>query len=180
MSPSRRSGTRTTSRPRRAAPARAPKAAAALPWTMGTAGGSPPACGRCSGCHTNAHCTALVFPLPLPPNLANSRLHWRAKHGQRQAYERLLTGLLYARQLPPVPALPLPRVTVFAELRLGNAMDDDNAVARCKWALDWIVKAGYLEDDRRSVVQWGGFPTQHLTRKMPPQLTLTLIPRETP
>jgi len=112
----------------------------------------------------------------MPPNLANSRMHWRAKHGQRQAYERFLSGLLYAQQLPAVPALPLPRAVVYAAMRLGHGMDEDNAVARCKWPLDWIVKAGYLEDDRRQVLQWGAFPTQHITRKLPPLLTLTLVP----
>lgn len=112
----------------------------------------------------------------MPENLANSRMHWRAKHSKRQGYERFLSGLLYARQLPPVPVFPLTAATVYAELRLGNAMDDDNAVARCKWALDWIVKAGYLEDDRRKVLQWGAFPVQHITRRLPPQLTLTLVP----
>jgi len=121
---------------------------------------------------------ALVFHLPMPPNLANSRMHWRTKHGQRQAYERFLTGLLRAQQLPAVPALPLERAVVYAALRLGAHMDDDNAVARCKWPLDWLVKAGYLADDRRKVLQWGAFPSQHVTRKLGPMLTLTLVPAE--
>ncbi len=116
----------------------------------------------------------------MPDNLANSRMHWRAKHGRRQQYERVLNGLLWAQQLPPVPAVPMERAVVYATMRLGHVMDEDNAVARCKWALDWIVKAGYLEDDRRQVLNWGAFPSQHVTRKLPPMLTLTLVPAGAP
>lgn len=143
---------------------------------MGT--GSRPACGRCSGCQETAQCTALVFVLPMPENLANSRMHWRAKLSKRQRYETLLTNLLHARHLPGVPVLPFERVTVYAQLRLWSGMDEDNAVARCKWPLDWIVKAGYVEDDRRKHLRWGAFPEQVVTRKLPPQLTLTLVPAD--
>ena len=143
-SPAARTRSRAISRSR---PGPAGPSAAAVPVrseTMPTGEASAPACGRCTGCLQTARCIALVFHLPMPENLANSRMHWRAKHSKRQGYERFLSGLLYARQLPPVPVFPLTAATVYAELRLGNAMDDDNAVARCKWALDWIVKAGYL------------------------------------
>jgi hypothetical protein len=119
-----------------------------------------------------------VFQLPLPPNLANSRMHWRVKSNQKKAYEETLSMLLHAKQLPALPAEPWKNATVRAELTLGNHMDDDNAVARCKWALDWIVRAGYLEDDRRSNLKWGAFPEQIVSRKLTPALTITLTREE--
>jgi len=118
--------------------------------------------------------STLTFVLPLPPNLANSRWHWRVKQNKKKQYTAALDLLRVARLLPPVPSVPWQRATVTAALVLGAAQDDDNAIARCKWALDWIVRAGYLSDDRRKVLRWGGFPEQLVTRKQDYTLTLTL------
>lgn len=155
---------------------RAGLAAVVQPFTINTGPGSPPACGRCGGCHTGAPCIALRFVLPMPLNLANSRAHWRTKHKARQQYMRTLDGLLLVRALPPVPRQPIDQATVWATLHLGAWMDDDNAVARCKWPLDWLVRAKYLEDDRRSVLRWGAFPEQYVSRKVHPMLLLTIVP----
>lgn len=112
--------------------------------------------------------------LPLPPNLANSRWHWRVKQNKKKQYYAALDLLRVAKLLPPVPSEPWPVAEVRAEMVLGAAMDDDNAMARCKWALDWIVRAGYLVDDRRKALRWAGFPSQDVTRKRDYTLTLTL------
>lgn len=116
----------------------------------------------------------MVFCVPLPPNVANSRMHWRTRQRERRAYEGWLDALLLTRQLPPVPRIPWARATVRVAMVVGAAMDEDNAVARCKWPLDWIVKAGYLADDRSSNLTWAAFPEQVVSRKLPRTLTITL------
>lgn len=118
--------------------------------------------------------STLTFVLPLPPNLANSRWHWRVKQNKKKQYYAALDLLRVAKLLPPVPSEPWTVAEVRAAMVLGAAMDDDNAMARCKWALDWIVRAGYLVDDRRKALRWAGFPEQDVTRKRDYTLTLTL------
>jgi hypothetical protein len=115
----------------------------------------------------------LSLTLPLPANLANSRLHWRVKHAQRQTYFGDCQARLLAKQLPAPPAQPWPRVLVSAVLTLGARMDDDNAMARCKWALDWCKQAGYILDDRQTACWWSGLPVQRVSRTEPHSLTLT-------
>jgi hypothetical protein len=110
----------------------------------------------------------------MPANLANSRMHWRKKHQLRTEYFAACELRRMTRQLPPPPTTPWPRASVTVAMVLGAAMDDDNAVARCKWPLDWLVRAGYVADDRRSALRWGAFPTQTITRLTPPSLTITL------
>jgi hypothetical protein len=117
-----------------------------------------------------------TFTLPLPPNMANGRGHWRTRDRTRKQYlaqcdEAQLRGLV-----PPPPPKPLPRALLTAHLTLGGAMDDDNAAARCKHAIDWLVTRGYLVDDRRTCLKWTGFPTQTVSRSMPSGLTLHLDP----
>lgn len=78
--------------------------------------------------------------------------------------------------VPTPPATPLPRAVVTAHFAVHNLMDDDNAMTRVKWAVDWMVRNGYLQDDRRKNLRWGGIPTQVIDRKGPSALTLTLEP----
>jgi hypothetical protein len=116
----------------------------------------------------------LLFHLPLPPNLANARMHWRVKHAEQARYVRLLDSLLTVQRLPMPPEEPWSHGAVEALLVLGNHMDHDNAMARLKWPLDWLVRRGYLEDDGRRHLTWQGLPHQLLTRKAPPSLHLSL------
>ena len=81
-------------------------------------------------------------------------------------------------RIPPPPAEPLGRVVVTSHMVLGAAMDDDNAKARHKWLLDWLVNAGYLVSDRRRFLRWTGDPEQTVTRKQAPHIRLTLTPAE--
>lgn len=120
----------------------------------------------------------LLFVVPLPPNMANSRMHWRTKERFRADYFARLDFMYAARMLPRVPVTGTwASATVRADLHMPNAMDEDNSVARCKWPLDWIVRKGYLQDDNRKALKWESFPAQTLTRvKAEPQvihLTLT-------
>ena len=82
------------------------------------------------------------FTLPLPPNLANGRMHWAQKNRKRVAY---LEGC--DRRYPADPATTLPKAEVSVTLYVWSEMDRDNAYARVKWALDWLVMRGYVVDD---------------------------------
>lgn len=116
----------------------------------------------------------LTFRLPMPPNLANARMHWRARHAAKVAYWRHLDLLLAGRILPQPPDVPLARATITATLTLHNPMDDDNAMARAKWAQDWLASRGYVAGDSRRHLRWGGIPAQRISRKNEPCLELVL------
>ena len=110
----------------------------------------------------------LTLTVPLPPNLANSRMHWRVKLNRKKAYWELLDMLKSAGALPRVPHdLPPTKTRVAATLYLFAPMDDDNAMARVKWILDWFVKNAYLRGDSRKHIEWAGIPHQVIDRKNP-------------
>jgi hypothetical protein len=110
--------------------------------------------------------------VPMPPNLANGRMHWRKKHTAKVAYWQTLDTLLVLRQLPLPPTAPLSPVTLGSTLYLWAHMDDDNALARIKWAADWLKTRGYIVDDRRPHCKFL-IPEQHIDRA-DQRLVLTL------
>lgn len=116
----------------------------------------------------------LTFRMPLPLNLANARLHWAVKDKARKAYLAHCDLLQSGGILPPPPAVPLQKATLAVAMTLGNAMDDDNAIARIKWAQDWLVSRGYIAGDSRKHLKLTGLPTQRISRKNEPCLELTL------
>ena len=83
-----------------------------------------------------------TFTLDLPPNLANGRMHWAEKGRKQAAY---VNGC--DRRYPVDPALTLPKAEAVITLYVHQTMDRDNAFARCKWTLDWLVRRGYVVDD---------------------------------
>lgn len=103
-------------------------------------------------------------------------MHWVVKHKARAAYYQQVAALLLAGKLPPIPLPAISKATIRASMVLGAEMDDDNAVARCKWALDALVRLCYLSDDRRKVVRWEAFPEQRVSRKEEHSLTLVITP----
>jgi hypothetical protein len=103
--------------------------------------------------------------LPLPPNLGNARLHWRAKNRKKQDYHRFLDALASDRRFPSPHGEPPDRVRIAASLYVWNYCDPDNAMARLKWPLDWLVRNGYAADDNRASVEWAGIPWQAIDRK---------------
>lgn len=137
---------------------------------------------------------ALVFVVPMPPRLMNRRgegSHWRTLHREKLAYWTTLDALASfgARVtgagwcgfvVPAPPAAPLDRATLASHMVLGAAMDDDNAMTRHKWVVDWLRTRGYIVDDRKRRLTWAGFPEQTVSRKETPRITLTLTPTETP
>jgi hypothetical protein len=115
------------------------------------------------------------FTLPLPPNMANGRMHWRAKYEAQKSWA--------ARAIVAEPQLRgrhdvVPRAVVTAVLYVHQAMDDDNAVARIKWCLDLLVKRGILAGDKRPQCQLAGIPDQFVDRKNP-RVELTVEPATT-
>jgi hypothetical protein len=106
--------------------------------------------------------------LPLPPNLANGRMHWRVKERKRKEYFVLckilgkmgVPGAMHRfRGIEPAPGL----AHLSFLLKLGNRMDDDNALARCKWAVDFLVADHILIDDSPKHCRMS-IPSQVITR----------------
>lgn len=118
----------------------------------------------------------IKITVPMPLNLANSRMHWRAKHREKLKYWETLDIMAVVGQIPMPPPEPLNKVTVTSHMILGASMDDDNAMARHKWVLDWLKTRGYIEDDKRKCLTWGSLPAQEVSRKTSSEIILTLTP----
>jgi hypothetical protein len=100
-------------------------------------------------------------------------MHWRAKHRERCNYRAECDMRLLAKMIPP-PGIPMSRVRIDATLYVWNPMDDDNALARVKWAADWLVYMDYIVDDRRKHCRFT-IPEQVIDRANQ-RLVLTLTP----
>jgi hypothetical protein len=111
----------------------------------------------------------LVFELPLPPQKGNARGNWRASHFSRKAYWQQCDNTVTLRRNPRAPATPWEVATAVVEMRTFNPMDQDNAEARLKDALDWLQSRGYVVNDRHLTYSL----TQRVDRKNR-GLTLTL------
>ena len=82
--------------------------------------------------------------------MANSRMHWRVKNRKRKAYFEMCDLTTFQGWRGSTPK----RVKIKATVYCGGRMDDDNAIARLKWPVDWMVRNGWLEDDRSSQLEW--------------------------
>lgn len=91
----------------------------------------------------------MTLTLPLPPNIANMRAHWARKNTQKRQYWDRCTLWRINENQPRPDCDPPQTADVTVTLYLHQLMDDDNAAARCKWLLDWLVGDGYLLDDKR-------------------------------
>lgn len=125
--------------------------------------------------------TTLVFKIPMPPTLTNSgkgrSRHWRVIEREKEQYWTLLTIAKQFKTIPPPPAVPWEKARIQSLMVLGGAMDDDNAMARHKWPIDWLVRNGYIKSDRKSCLVWADFPTQRVSRKEDKTITITLTRR---
>ena len=95
--------------------------------------------------------TDLVFELPLPPNLGNSRAHWRLKARQKTDFYVVCDARVVVKgwHVPrPVEGMPWAKPVAEITMRTARAMDHDNAHARLKWVLDWLQTRGYIVNDR--------------------------------
>ena len=99
--------------------------------------------------------------LPLPPNMANSRMHWRTKNRKRQDYYQYAMVLA----MKDAPRAPLPKARVRVTLYVWALMDYDNMIARLKWPLDVLVDAGWIVDDGPDCLEFAEMPSQFVDRK---------------
>jgi len=114
----------------------------------------------------------ITVTLPMPPNLANARMHWRKKTQAHAAWkQRAIVGEPQLRGRRP--RRPYERVVVTAVLYPRQLMDDDNAVARLKWCLDLLKDRGLIVDDKRPHLVLGGIPEQRVGGK-PTRIELTI------
>lgn len=107
--------------------------------------------------------TMATLELPMPPNMANSRMHWRAKDRKRREYYTHATTVLLLGL--GVPKRPIVKARVRVTLYVWAMMDYDNMMARLKWPLDVLVKSGWLEDDGPDHLEFAEMPTQVVDRK---------------
>lgn len=147
-------------------------------------------------CTEKCEPSALVLVVPMPANVTNRRSggsHWRTIHAERTRYRESLDALAAICQhgagdgchgyvIPPTPPSPLRCVRISSSMLLRGGMDDDNAIARHKPIIDWLVSRGYLATDRRerkkdgASCRWAGLPEQRVSRTEPPRVTLTITP----
>jgi hypothetical protein len=121
----------------------------------------------------------LVFVLPLPVNLGNSRMHWAQKDKARRDYWHALDIGVLTKRLPRPPGRPYPRAVLDAEIHHTHDTDRDNREARLKYAIDWLTSRGYIVDDSDAHLERTGFvravPCRRVTER---KLVLTLTPLE--
>ena len=101
----------------------------------------------------------MKLTLPLPPNRANSRWHWRTEVKLKEEY------YLRCWAAAPPPRAPYERAQIQATFYLHSLMDHDNLAARMKWPQDFLVKALFILDDDPAHLEWVGFPEQFIDRK---------------
>jgi len=108
----------------------------------------------------------IELTLPLPPNRANAREHWRVTHRKKvEYYEKAELTLMMADWDRGGQAPPRGRVTLTATLYVWARMDPDNAVSRLKWPIDSLVSYGFLVDDNEKWLDFTEIPKQVIDRK---------------
>ncbi len=113
----------------------------------------------------------------MPRNISNgSHGHWATRYGQRTAYLNELDMLQALGKLPAPPAIPFSRVRIDSVMHLGMPMDQDNAMRRHKWILDFLKTRGYIVDDSPKHLEWVSFPEQRVKRDGNYRVELSLTP----
>ena len=120
---------------------------------------------------------AYTVTLPLPPNLANGRMHWRTKDRKQGLYRtEALVWLVWGVNAGRVrPRRPLTRASLSATLYVFSRMDYDNLVGRLKWTVDFLVQDGWIVDDSPAVLEEPWLVQQEIDRKWP-RVVVTLEP----
>jgi hypothetical protein len=114
----------------------------------------------------------LILTFPMPPNIANSRWHWRSKQAKKAHWFGVIDILHRPHDDPPME-----KALIAADFYLWNKMDYDNLFARLKWPLDWLTLNSYIVDDNPDVLKWETMPTQQIDRKNQ-RLVITLEPQD--
>lgn len=114
--------------------------------------------------------------IPMPPNRANARGHWRTHHKARVQYWEALDNIrswgasaTYPGKfsIPRAPDEPIERANLDVTMFVHQRNDAGNAVNRCKWVEDWLVSRGYIVDDAPEYLCWVGMPVQIVDRRSP-------------
>jgi hypothetical protein len=100
-------------------------------------------------------------------NRASGTGHWSTLHRQDERYRDVLDALARMGAFPAPPPAPYSRVRIRVTIYPWAIMDADNAVARAKAAIDWIVRVGYVVDDTPAHLEWSGMPDQVVDRECP-------------
>ncbi len=82
----------------------------------------------------------LVADFPLPPNMANARVHHMKKYRAKLAYWQLCTVWAQNQGIRPPIEPPAGKSTLYFTLYVGNFMDIGNAYNLIKWLEDLFVK----------------------------------------
>lgn len=118
----------------------------------------------------------LVIRVPMPATLTNSgrgrSRQWYALHNEKKRYWRQLDELQLTGFIEKPPRTPIGKATVRSLMTLGGRMDEDNAMARHKWVLDWLATRGYIRNDR--LMSWAEKPTQVVNRDSEYTIELTI------
>jgi hypothetical protein len=121
--------------------------------------------------------TPLTLTLPMPPNIGNgSHGHWRTRHRQKTEYLDTLALWYASKLIPHPPAKPMYRAGITATFYVGARMDTDNLFRRAKWPIDWLVRCGYVSDDRDDRLVWQEIPKQVIERGQRYRIDFTLTP----
>jgi len=118
----------------------------------------------------------LTIRVPMPPTLTNSgrgrSRQWWALHAEKKRYWRQLDERQTAGLIPIPGKRPIGRATVRSTMTVAARNDDDNAVSRHKWVIDWLATRGYLVNDR--LLRWSTFPEQIVRQTDEPMIELTI------
>lgn len=106
----------------------------------------------------------MKLTFPLPPNLANRRMHWAYRHRLHGDWKLAAVALERKLRRKDRPDEPHEKITISATLYVHQRMDLDNAVARLKWCIDMLVMCGIVVDDGPDHVTYTGMPDQVIDR----------------
>ena len=104
----------------------------------------------------------MKLTLPLPPNRANAREHWRVTFKKKHQYYNHARLAMLGQKCWDGPLKT--RMRLDATLYLWARMDRDNLMARLKWPIDALVKSGILVDDNEEWLDLQ-MPKQVIDRK---------------
>jgi hypothetical protein len=114
--------------------------------------------------------------LPMPRRMANgSHGHWSYKLAMQNQYIGVLNAMQCARLVPAPPKEPPQCAQLASHLFLRSEMDDDNALARLKWPIDWLVNNHYLAGDKRKNLR-NSIPLQTVTHREPQRIEFGITP----
>ena len=85
-------------------------------------------------------------------------------------------ALYLLHRMPWPDAAPPERASIKVRMYLGARMDHDNAMARLKFLLDWLVMSHYIADDSPKRLEWEGLPEQVVKRDGNYRVEITLTP----